>query len=183
MCSARSLGISARRQKIVLEKYLKMNVNYKLIKVFLKNVFSHWHHTRYMRRNNIIVTAKLKIHCCRRYKHVGNNVEKSVGGVQGLLRVAAVHDEEEAFGELRADPSSRGRDAFPSTDQKVREEGGLLAAALARFIGLLKDMHNSKDGRLFCWQIHSISQNRIQHVLMWFCCTHIYNLWYRMFRF
>lgn len=108
--------------------------------------------------------------------HVGNNAEKtqqSVGGVQSLLRVAAVHDEEEAFGELRADPPSRGRDAFPSADQEVREQGGLLAAAPARFIGLLKDACNSKDGKLFCWQIR-FSHNRTQRVLMWLCCADIY---------
>lgn len=60
----------------------------------------------------------------------------SDGGVQGLLGVTAVHDEVEAFGELGADPASGGRDALPSTDQQVGEQGGPLAARLARFVSL-----------------------------------------------
>lgn len=119
------------------------------VKVFLKNVFSHWHHTHCMsheKKKTLLWLLNSKF-IAADWTRVGNNAEKkkkqSVGGVQSLLRVAAVHDEEEAFGELRADPPSRGRDAFPSADQKVGEQ--LLAVALARFIGLLKDTCNSKD--------------------------------------
>lgn len=61
---------------------------------------------------------------------------RSDSGVQGLLRVTTVHDEVEAFGELGADPASGGRDALPSTDQQVGEQGGPLAARLASFVSL-----------------------------------------------
>lgn len=66
--------------------------------------------------------------------------QKSSGGVQSLLRITGIHHEEEAFGKLGTDAPSRGGDAFPSADQKVRQQGDLLVVGLAQTVSLQKDM-------------------------------------------
>lgn len=99
-----------------------------------------------------------------------NSFQRSDGGVQSLLRVTRVHQEEEAFGKLRTDAPGRGGDALSSADQKVRQQRDLLMAALAQIISLGKDeeifnLNRRTYMNLFQYVCRNVSLIRTENVL------------------